>query len=106
AGPLAVQISTTLAINANLAPGIAELIMFGNADANGMPRNIDLSRSHLDAAAYTTGGASVGVPFTLDDGARLALGLTATYTVGHVLVRGIESTGSASVDPLELRLEF
>ena len=106
AGPVAFQVGTTLAISANLAPGIAELIMFGNADQDGTPREIDLSRSRLDVTAYTTGAASIGLPIAETAAGRLALGVTGKYTMGHVLVRGIESTGMASADPLELRLEF
>lgn len=105
-GPFGLQVSTSARTAANISPGIAELIMFGNVAADGEPRTISLSGSTLDVTGYTTVGASWGHALTIGGLTRLALGVTAKYTVGHVVARGIESTGTATADPLMIQMQF
>lgn len=105
-GRFGLQLSSSGRALANLSPGVAELIMFGNADASGTPQTIDLGGSTMDMAAYSTLGASWAQPFQLAGGATLAVGVTAKYSVGHFMMNGAESTGSTQADPISVELQF
>ena len=106
-GRFALQFSSSGRAQTELSPGVAELFLFGNADENGTARDLDLSGSSMDIAAYSTGAASYAYPFVLGDGStRLAVGITAKYTVGHFMAHGQESTGRATADPLAMQLRF
>jgi hypothetical protein len=106
-GPVAVQAATSGRAVSDITPGVAELLMFGNADDGGAPQDIDLAGSSLNMNAFSTVAASYALPFVLRDGAaRLSVGATLTYTVGHLLVIGRESTGSATADPIAVDMTF
>lgn len=104
AGPLAFQLSTSARAANDVSPGFAELLLFGNADDLGNPRILDLSGSSVKAGAWTTGALSVGAPAMHIAGGWLALGATAKYTVGHVLAYARESFGTATADPIGVRM--
>jgi hypothetical protein len=106
AGHFGVQVNTSGTAVANISPGIAQLLLFGNADSSGTPQDIDLSHSSMDVNAYSTLALAYAMPFTLGNGAALSVGVTAKYTRGHFMVMGAESTGSATADPASVRLEF
>lgn len=106
AGRLAFQLSSASRVLGDVSPGLARLIMFGNTDQNGDPRSLDLGGSSFRLHAYSTAAASWGHPLDLAGGGRLALGVTASYTWGHVLAFGERSDGSAIADPLSLDLVF
>lgn len=105
-GPIAVQLSTTVRAVSDISPGVVELILFGNADEQGNPKAINLTGSDLDMNAYSTGAVSFGKPFTLASGARLAVGATAKYTMGHLLAIGAGSTGATTTDPIGVDFAF
>jgi hypothetical protein len=90
----------------NIAPGIAELILVGNADAQGNPVAINLSGSTMDINAFTTVGASYGHSLSLASNAHVGIGITAKYTVGHFLARSQESEGDATTNPIGVNLQF
>ncbi len=104
-GNVALQASSSARATADIAPGIAELVLFGNVGADGQARALDLSGSQMFAHAFSTFAASVGVPVPLAT-ARLAVGVTATYTIGHALAFGEQSTGFTSSNPLAVQLGF
>jgi len=104
-GRLAVQASSSARAAADLAPGIAELVFFGNVGKDGQARALDLSGSDAFGHAYSTIAASIGMPLPLAM-ARLALGITGKYTIGHALVFGEQSTGFTSSNPLAVQLDF
>jgi hypothetical protein len=103
-GRVALHASTRVRALTDLSPGIAELVMFGNAAPEGA-RELDLSGSWVGARAFSTLGASIGVPIDVEAGV-LSLGATLSWTVGHVLATGAESTGQSTADPVALSLEF
>jgi hypothetical protein len=106
AGPVAFQVSSTARLVSNISPGVAELILFGNADDQGNPKAINLSGSTMDMQVFSTGALSFGLPFTMASGARVAVGATAKYTVGHFVMRGAESQGQTTADPIAVQLTF
>jgi hypothetical protein len=106
-GPVAVQASTSGRMITDLAPGMAQLVMFGNADAQGAPQTISLAGSTVNAELYSTIGISYAIPFAIGGpGARLSAGITAKYTVGHLLAIGGESIGQATASPLAMDMSF
>jgi hypothetical protein len=106
-GRFAAQVSSSGRAMNDISPGLAELILFGNADDAGTPVDIDLAGSLVDAHAYTTGAVSFGMPLPLRAGpARIAAGVTAKYTIGHVLGISQESAGSATGTPVGIDFRF
>jgi hypothetical protein len=103
-GPFAVHVATSMHALSNLTPGIAELVMFGNS-ANGTARDLDLGGSSLAVHAFSSIGASFGVPVPLGP-TKLAVGATVKYTIGHMLAQGDDSRGAATSDPLAASLSF
>jgi hypothetical protein len=105
-GPVALQAATSGRAVNNISPGVAQLIMFGNADDTG-PQAITLSGSAVDVNSYSTFAASFGMPFSIGMGSgRLAAGATVKYTVGHVLAFGRESTGATTTEPIAVNFSF
>jgi hypothetical protein len=113
AGRFAMQFGTATRGVTDLSPGVAELVMFGNAGSAGSgsggggaaAASLDLSGSSLAAYAYSTAAASYAQPFAVGAG-RLSLGLTVKWTAGHALAFGENSTGSSTPNPVALRLDF
>jgi hypothetical protein len=106
-GRFAAQVSSSGRALNDISPGVAELILIGNADASGTPVDIDLAGSLLDAQVHTTGALSYGMRLPLPAGApRVAVGITAKYTLGHVLGVSQESTGDATGDPVGINFRF
>jgi hypothetical protein len=106
-GRFAAQVSSSGRALNDISPGVAELILMGNAGAGGEPVDIDLAGSLLDAQVHTTAALSYGMPLPLPAGApRIAVGVTAKYTIGHVLGVSQESTGAATGDPVGINFRF
>jgi hypothetical protein len=106
-GRLAGQVSTSGRTLNDISPGFAELILMGNADVDGEPRDIGLGGSVIDGNAHSTFSLSWGMPLTgWPATGRVALGMTAKYTIGHVLGVSQESVGQATADPVGMSLSF
>ena len=106
-GPVALHASSSARAINNVSPGVAQLLMFGNADAQGNPQQIALGGSSVDLNSYSTVGASFGMPFSLGDGAsRIAVGVTAKYTMGHVMAFSHESSGTTTTQPIAVNFSF
>ena len=104
-GPVALQASSSGRTVNDISPGVAQLIMFGNANEQGMPQAITLSGSTADVNSYSTFAASYGMPLDLG-GSRIAVGATVKYTIGHVLAYGRESTGATTTSPVAVNFSF
>lgn len=104
-GSLALQVSTKVASDVNLAPDAVEAIFFGNAGRTGTVKALNFAGSKMQAAAYTTGAVSYALPLAkLIPLANFALGATAKYTIGHGIILG-QDNGSA-LDTSSIRLNF
>lgn len=105
-GRIGFQLSSSGRTIANISPGIAQLILFGNTDASGTPQTISLNNSTTETNVYSTGALSFA-PFVKQMGtSRLSVGLTGKYTIGQLMAIGSQSTGNASVDPLQVTVTF
>lgn len=106
-GRFAAQLSSSGRALNDIAPGMAELILLGNADDQGNLRDIDIGGSFIDGQAYSTGAVSYALPLPAPAGIdRLALGITAKYTIGHALAVSQESVGQTTADPLHVHISF
>jgi hypothetical protein len=104
-GHFAVQASSSARLIADVSPGTAELILFGNVDANGAATNLDLSGSSLAGLAWSAVGASFSQPIPTDGGFA-AVGVTVKYIVGHGMALGRNSTGAALTSPIGVHADF
>lgn len=95
-GRFGLQVTSSVRTTADLSRDVLQLILFGNVDAQGDPATLDFAGSSLDLAAYTTFAFGYAHPFEILPGTRLLIGATAKYTVGHIVVTGDESQGSAN----------
>ena len=87
-GRLAYQIASSGYGEVNLSPDAFELLMFGNAGLTGQPHDLQFAGSRVDAAAFTTGAVSFGLPTSVEVmGGRLALGVTGKYVLGNAMAR-------------------
>jgi hypothetical protein len=106
-GRFALQVSSTARAANDISPGFAELLLFGNVDEEGNPKQLDLSGSTIDATVHSSIALSYGMPILEQaDGSRVAVGVTAKYTVGHVLAASERSSGAASADPVAIEFAF
>jgi hypothetical protein len=104
-GRFGAQFSSSSRVMGDLSPGIARLVMFGNADENGDPQALDFDGSSFDLQAWSTAGVSYAQPIQFSSG-RLSIGVTAKYSWGHLLASGGHSTGGATADPVSVTLVF
>ena len=101
----AVQLSSSVSGDANLAPDAMELILYGNAGRTGSPRAMNLAGAHLTGALTTTAALSYGRPIELGIG-RLSLGATAKYIVGNALVHGEDGGSYLAANASEIDVRF
>lgn len=113
AGTLGVQVTTSAHGFAGLSPDAAELLLFGNAGRTGVARDMTLDDSRLDGAAYTTVAVSWALRvdswlrgFARDGSDGLAVGVRASWSVGHALLLGRDLGSRVTADPLGVDLAF
>lgn len=106
AGRLAALVTTSGRSVNDISPGMAELILFGNADEQGNGRDLDLAGSEIESHAHSTAALSYGAPVRLRDRGTVALGITVKYTIGHALAVAEPSRGRATSEPVALELAF
>ncbi len=110
AGHFALSASTSLRGRINLAPDVAELLLFGNAGLSGEPGDYTLAGSRFDMAGTSTIAASFAAPLALRLGSlpdqHFALGVTLKYTVGNFFISGQEEGGSITSDPVAVTIHF
>ncbi|MHB1192578.1 MAG: DUF5723 family protein [Longimicrobiales bacterium] len=105
AGHFGFQMSTLLGADADLAPEIMEVVLYGNAGRTGTPANLTFGGSAANAFAVTTLGAGYGFPIKTEKGS-MALGAMLKYSIGHALAVGREKSGSLQSDPIKVDVEF
>jgi hypothetical protein len=105
-GRFGVQFATTAHVLGNVAPGAAELLLFGNAGRTGAAVDVSLAGSSLDVAVASTAGFSYAQPLIRQGSRTLSLGATVKYTVGHVMVTALDLGSDVTADPLGVQLNF
>jgi hypothetical protein len=105
-GHVALQFATVGRALSNISPGLAELLLIGNADADGNARAFDIGGSSMAMQLYSTAAAGFGVPVSVGAASRLALGVAAKYTFGHSLALSGESTGQVTANPITVQTTF
>ena len=90
-GPLAIQVSASVAGSTKLSPDAFEAVMFGNAGRIGTSKDLNLAGSAFRVGAFTTAAASYGIAFS----ESFSLGVTGKYIVGNALGMA-EDQGSTS----------
>jgi hypothetical protein len=106
AGRFAAQVSTSARSVSDISPGMAELILFGNADEQGNARALEFDGSVVDANMYSTAALSFGMPLPTSVSTRIALGVTAKYVLGHAVAVSEPSRGRSTSDPITMDLSF
>jgi hypothetical protein len=105
-GRIGVQLSSRARAVANMGPGAAELILFGNAGRTGTPVDVSLNGSSFDVAITSTIAMAYGQPLIRTANHSLALGVTGKYTFGHLMFTGQDNGGEVRADPLAVELDF
>jgi hypothetical protein len=80
-GPIAIQVSASVAGSTKLNADAFEAVMFGNAGRTGSGTDLDFKGSSFRVGAFTTAAASYGISF----GDGFAIGVTGKYIVGNAL---------------------
>jgi hypothetical protein len=81
-----------------------EGILFGNVGRFDTLRTLSLAGSSLQGAAYSTGAISYGRSLGLLPLANFAIGATVKYTVGHLMVLGLDN--SSAIGTNDITLDF
>ncbi|MBX6365848.1 MAG: conjugal transfer protein TraF [Gemmatimonadetes bacterium] len=100
------QLSTSARALADVSADAAELILFGNAGADGTPRDLTLADSRIAGAWTSTAALAFGHGLSAGNAGRLAFGVTAKYTLGHVLAYGKDNGSRFDADPLQATVDF
>lgn len=106
---LGFQVGTSTVATADIDPGVARLLLFGNADGD-TAIEITAENNDMNFGIVSTASLSYAQPLTISLGPlpdqHFALGATVKYSVGHFLVSGFDNGSRADVDPLEVVVEF
>ncbi|HEX6589057.1 MAG TPA: DUF5723 family protein [Longimicrobiales bacterium] len=108
-GRVGFQLGTSTVATANVSPGIARLLLFGNADGDSAI-DVTAEGSEMNFGVVSTAALSYAHPLTLSLGPlpdqHFAVGATVKYSIGHGLVSGFDAGSRASSDPLEIEVAF
>jgi hypothetical protein len=92
-GPVGFQFGGSVYTNVNLSPDAWESVLFGNAGrSGGQPKTLDFTGTSVRIGAFSAAALSYahGIPINLTNGVlsdeRAAIGITAKYVMGNVLV--------------------
>jgi hypothetical protein len=88
-GSFGLQVSTKVATNMDMSPGMTEAILFGNAgrdSINNTVHTLGLAGTGLGASVYSAGGLSFGMGLPLIPLPNFKIGVTAKYIYGHAMV--------------------
>ena len=109
-GPVALSASSAVRGRVNMAPDVAKVLFFGNAGFTGDPEDLTLEGSTFDVTGTSTVAASFALPVPLTLGSipdeKLAVGVTAKYTMGNVLMLGKETSSTLSANPVAVDIQF
>jgi len=99
AGPIALQVASSVAGSSTLSPDGFQALMFGNAGRTGSVETLNLGGSSVRAAGFTTGAASYGLSLgNSRSGHGFALGITGKYIVGNFLAMAEDQGSNASAN--------
>ena len=101
-GPFGLQAGLIAGSEMSVAPGVAELLLYGNAGRTGSPGDFALADSEIDGFALSTVALSFGTQVS----PSVYVGATGTYIIGNGLLIGRDAGGSVSSDPLGVELQF
>ena len=105
AGNFGLQVSTVAAGSLTLSPGMVEAILFGNGGRTGAAADLILSGAAAEGFAISTGGLSIAFPIASATG-DMAFGATVKYSVGHGVAVARSTSGSVSLDPIKVDVNF
>lgn len=105
-GRVGIQLSTSARAVANISPGAAELLLFGNAGRTGEPTAVSFGGSSFDVAITSTIAMAYGQPLIRTADRSLSLGATLKYTFGHLMFTGQDNGGEVTAEPLGVELQF
>lgn len=105
-GRVGFQLSTSGRGVANIGPGAAELLFFGNAGRTGSAVDVSLAGSSFDAALTSTAALSYAQPLIRSVDRSFAIGATVKYIFGHAVASGRDDGGSVDADPLAVNIRF
>lgn len=105
-GRVGVQLSSQARAAANMGPGAAELLLFGNAGRTGTASDISFAGSSFDAVITSTVALSYAQPFIRTADQSFAIGATLKYTFGHLMFTGEDEGGTVDADPLQVNIDF
>ena len=103
AGPIALQVASSVGASSTLNAGAFEALMFGNAGRTGAVSTLNLLGSSMRLGAFTTGGLSYG--FSVGDGksgSHLALGVTGKYIIGNAVMMAQDQGSTTTVDAISV----
>lgn len=99
-GHFAVHFGSSMRAVSNISPGGAELLLFGNYGRTQEPRALDLEGSNLSSYAASTIAASYAIPLgSSTSTSRTSIGVTAKYTIGHLLLFGEDRGTTFTPEP-------
>jgi len=104
-GRFAMQVSSAVSGEANLAPDAMELLLYGNAGRTGTPRAMNLAGAHVSGALTTTAAVSYAHPLDLLLG-HLSIGATAKFITGNALVHGEDGGSFLAANASEINVRF
>ncbi len=101
AGPIALQVSTSVTGSSTMDADGFQAIMFGNAGRTGQPQTLNLQGSNLNVSGFTTAALSYGLSLgDAKSGNHFALGATAKYIVGNFMLKAQDQGSTATTDAL------
>lgn len=103
-GRFAFSATTTVRADGNMPPGVAELLLFGNAGRTGTPQDYQLRDLALDGNATTTFGLAYGRKVPLVPIGDLALGITGKYMLGHGAASMRDNGSTITSNPVAVEL--
>jgi hypothetical protein len=104
-GSFGLQVSAVAAARMDVAPDVAELLLYGNAGRTGNPADLSASGSSGEIFAMTTLGGSFAIPLGTTE-EPMSVGATLKYSVGHVVGTGTVVSGGFTTNPLAVDLEI
>lgn len=99
------QLSTLVAADMNLPPGVVELALYGNAGRTGSPTDLSETGSWAQGWAVSTAGLAFGLPFAAGEG-EAAVGATLKFSLGHAAGLMDGGRASATSSPLAVATDF
>ncbi len=105
-GRVAVNWQTVAAAGVDLPEAAAEILLQGNVDSAGQPRDLGFAEGTLRGWGLSSLGAAVGIATVPVAGGHLAVGATGKVVFGHGFVDAKNLSGAVVADPLSVDFTF